>query len=269
MSDLKRRETNLKEALSRTDREKTRLQQRLASLSELPAAAATAIESQNRQHKRDQRLASTSSFNSSSTFTSTESFAPPIDRTPVVIDPDSPESETRLYKRLQSFMDENDSLQRRIYELEVELSDWKRLAEVDRANEIESLKFECSKLRDRLDDIVHDDYRKNDSSDENYDNEYKNDSSHDFNKFDTSARRGERSKGHRSVLEARIKNLMERVEKVEAEKLKVEATLLEMRYDKENAVSAAERLGRRASELEEVIYIAESVTNFITYVYFI
>jgi DNA repair exonuclease SbcCD ATPase subunit len=261
------------------ERERVRLQQKVNTLSELPEAAAAVLETQHEYHRREQRQFSVSrkshappplppkhqgsedsidtngSGESGSSFSSAgvDHSGKNNEAVPVA-DPDIPQSEIELHRRIRRLLEEKDSVEKKLYDLESEVEAWRRIAEVERAQEIEELRLECKQLKEsmRAMDDLHDQVH---SHKQTWDSPSRNSpelSRRDADEFDRSAKRGERSKGSVSVLESRIRDLLARVQALETEKMKVEGDLLEMRFEREKAVSAAERLARRASELDEV-----------------
>ncbi|KAI8847903.1 hypothetical protein BC829DRAFT_418071 [Chytridium lagenaria] len=69
--------------------------------------------------------------------------------------------------------------------------------------------------------------------------------------FDYRAEPGERSRKLVLVLESRVRDLMQRIHVLDGEKVRVESDVLAAKFEKEKAIANAERLERRAAELEK------------------
>ncbi|KAJ3415066.1 hypothetical protein HDV05_005592 [Chytridiales sp. JEL 0842] len=242
IDDLYRRESSLKEALSRMDRERSRLQQKVHTLSELPQAAVAALESQHESYRRNRQLSNSRRGGQQGGSKRQDSFD---SNDGGVEDPDMPKSEIELHRKIRKLVDDKDALQSKILKMEAEVDEWKRVAEVDRVAEIEEIKLDCKQLQDKLQMMEELCERLQAGRATNWDGSGNDD------QLDRSAKRGERSRGLMSVLESRIKDLMARIQAQEEEKLKMDGDLLEAKFEREKAASMADRMERRANELEE------------------
>ncbi|KAJ3333648.1 hypothetical protein HDU76_005628 [Blyttiomyces sp. JEL0837] len=291
LEDALRRESFLRDTLSRSEQERTRLQRNIQALTtELSSKTAAVLESQHKrrtssQHQKDlpslprkdkdasqESLATTPSSDSNANTSDSSNDHHNASTSNIPPDPDLSPTEQRLQARLNKVIASKDALQRKIYDLEAEVADWRRLAEVTRVEEIDELRLECEHMQERVKmfEDINKELRKaaaaagssrggrSRSRSARTSPELPNSDTEDI---DRSARRGEHSKGMATVLEARVKDMLERLQDVEKEKLRVENELLEERFEKKKAVEAAERLGRRATELEETLGIMRDVED--------
>ncbi|KAJ1568507.1 hypothetical protein HK405_001162, partial [Cladochytrium tenue] len=247
-----RKEEVLKQAVERLERERNKLQQKVAALSALPELAEAAVREQLRTAPvTGQRVNSRARARSPSggrldtTDEAEHSSAPMPDASALARlaagdDPDATPLEIRLARELLLCAADRDEVQRRRHEAELDAEAWRRTAEVERASEIESLRARCVQLTEQLDEAAAVTGRLRDTVGGG-------------SSPDRGARRGERTTGLAAVLEARVQDLLARVHASENEKLEVEGRLAEVRFDYEKAVAGAERLARRAKELEETL----------------
>jgi hypothetical protein len=140
--------------------------------------------------------------------------------------------------------------------LESEIEDWRYDSEVSKKKEIQSLEVELNQLKERLEtseDLY--EIRSGRTRSSHY-NDGSSEQTSDGEELDRTAKRGEKSKALVSVLEARIRNLVERLQSAENDKLNMENELQEMKFERDKATVAAKRLARRANELEDVGFIS-------------
>ncbi|KAI9349156.1 hypothetical protein BDR26DRAFT_675164 [Obelidium mucronatum] len=281
------REKSLKDSLSRLQAENSKLQKKLSALSGLPSAAIAALEAQHQHHRREQesqkqrhsdatsaswRESETSyasgssrpSDTTASTRTTTSTQRTEDDDANLNLSPDDPDltpEEACIRRRLVKTLDSLNKLQRENCELEKSVDHWKRVAEVERLKEVKELKRANKRLKEELEELENDGSSRktskaSDSDDENSSNEreekqnIKKGKADDLG-FDRTAKKGEKSAHVVPMLESRIKDLLQRIQDVEDEKFKVEQTLVEVKFDKEKAIAEAERMERRAADMED------------------
>ncbi|KAI9366012.1 hypothetical protein DFJ73DRAFT_955828 [Zopfochytrium polystomum] len=249
LEECTRKETTLREAVANSERERKKLQQRNAALMEMPPAALALRRQQEREHSSSNlpelpgratgkapQFDSTTSIN---TVSSAATDTPTEDSLQAMLeDPDATPLEAKLIRQLKRSIADRDEVQRERYELEREVEEWRQLANVEQANEIEHLRLRCKQLKEELEDVKKRPARSKDGAEVT---------------FDLTARKGDKSKGLTAVLESRVTDLLERLHLNENELAKVEAKLVEAIAEREAAEVGAKRIARRANELEEAL----------------
>ncbi|KAJ3018475.1 UNVERIFIED_CONTAM: hypothetical protein HDU68_011137 [Siphonaria sp. JEL0065] len=212
----------------------------------------------------------------SSTRTTTSTA--PSDEPNVHLSPDDPDltpEEQMLRRRLLKTLTQLDNLQRENCDLEKSVNHWKRLSEVERLRQVKELKRENKRLKEQIEELESNDgssSRRSSKTTEADDEDSSNDSSSDSEakrkhrkqqesalkkveeghaQYDRTAKKGEKSAHVVPMLESRIKDLLQRIQDLEDAKFKVEQNLVEVKFDKEKAIAEAERMKRRAADMED------------------
>ncbi|KAJ3125577.1 hypothetical protein HK100_010734 [Physocladia obscura] len=296
LSLLLNREKTLKDSLARFQLENAKLTKRLSALGSIPSIAVAALEAQHQHHTNKKQLqqhqrnseASATTENSSYFTRESSSTDPsrPSNTTDITdyayFDPDDIDinsEESAVRKRLLKTLSQLDNAQMQIRQLESENDQWKRVAEVDRMREIKTLKRNIEKLNEK--------FEEKDSSNSSSDSEQGTNSinSSDGESSDTSSgknfrscskspeksaenikrgfnyseKKGEKSKHLIPVLEARIEDLIQRLNVADDEKLELEQKLLEEKFEKEKLQTEGHRMERKISEVQEKLKVQAEI----------
>lgn len=143
---------------------------------------------------------------------------------------ESQEAQLKIAKQMNS-------LKQQIYDLEKQVEDWRRVAEVDQKNEIRKLMKKCKQLHDRnveLEELslkIHHDQL--------------------FDPLNTEERVGNRSANLTQVMESRIKDLIGKNAELETQVLEISGAIETLSFDRDAAVDTAKRAEKRVEEITE------------------
>ncbi|KAJ3382775.1 hypothetical protein HDU84_004056 [Entophlyctis sp. JEL0112] len=287
LSACLQKEKSLKDMVARLQAENSKLSKKLSSSSSIQSVEVAAVHQQyNKHEQRNSDSTGTtysSSFNRESSTSATTSR--PSNTTTLTsqdsdidlfFDPDdidiTPE-ESAVRRRLLKTLQDSQYWRKLVEDLETECDHLRRLAEVDRMREIKQLQREVDRLRSQADSSDSDSSDRTTTQDSDSDhqssssgrsrrrmrhdprNRSKSATREAANRdgLDATARRGEKSKNSVPVLEARIQDLLKRIQTAEDEKLAVEQTLLETKFEKERALADVARAERKISAAEETL----------------
>ncbi|KAJ3039732.1 hypothetical protein HDV00_011964 [Rhizophlyctis rosea] len=144
------------------------------------------------------------------------------------------------------------SLQSRIHELEAECDAQKRKLDITTNADVTQTQHETKQLKERLKIVeeLNDQLRRSKGVFPRGGDE---ESIEMTGMIDTSAKIGDRSQGLVGVLESRIRDLMNKYQALETEKIQKEREIIETKSAKEQAEMARQRLLRKITELEQYI----------------
>ncbi|KAJ3177182.1 hypothetical protein HK101_010313, partial [Irineochytrium annulatum] len=242
LEDSQRRESSLKETLERLERDRKRLQHNLSSMSDsrTSLASSEAPEAETRPVRRGGRADAPSRGKQHAELEP--------------LDPELPRAEALLHARVRQTLQEIESTRRENYELKSEIARLDELANVTRVSEIKEIRLKCDHLEEQLKMYADlNDHLRVCSSATPITGAVPLAEAGSGEDFDMTEEPGERSKRLVIVLEARIRDLVKRLHHVEDAKLRSESDLRLADAEREKAVEAAKRLGRRATELEESV----------------
>ncbi|KAJ3055080.1 hypothetical protein HK097_011570 [Rhizophlyctis rosea] len=229
---------SLKETVTRSEHDRLRLQQKVKTLS-LQLATAM-VSGQSAQQRKGTMAGSTLSMRRSASFA--VEAGPNDSRN---------DDETDLVK---SQADTIIALQSRIHTLEMDVFEQKRRTEIEAPNEIIMAQHEAKQLKERLKVLeeLNDQLRRSKGVFSRSEGEGSGERDA-TGSVDTSARVGDKTKGLVGVLESRVRDLLNKYQALETEKVQKDAEILAIKFAKEQADMGGQRLLRKVTELEDYI----------------
>ncbi|KAJ3289656.1 hypothetical protein HK104_007316 [Borealophlyctis nickersoniae] len=213
----------LKETISRSERDRLRLQTKINVLTTQMATTAAAASAKTLKRKQ----------------------------TDPGLTPSLPQSDSATQlEQSKRHAEQLDALRQQIFQLEQERDTLRSKSEMELAQRDMVSQNEIRQLRERVRTVeeVNAQLRKTHGAF----------SRGEVGGVDTDARIGEKSKGLVGVLESRVRDLLSKYQALETEKVKCESDLLASRFEKEQNQVLTQRLTRRISELEEHIKVLKS-----------